>query len=74
MCVMRLFMPDNYTFQEYLLLIAMSDNVADLELVDELLLEDRANRVFNAFEYIDIRAAFILRLTRITIDEGERQL
>lgn len=67
-------MPANYTFQEYLLLIAMSDNVADLELVDELLLEDRANRVFNAFEYIDIRAAFILRLTRITIDEGERQL
>lgn len=66
-------MSGNYTFTEYLLLIAMSDTKEELELVNELLLEDRKNRVFDAFEYIDIRAAFVLRLTRITIDEAERQ-
>lgn len=66
-------MPGNYNFTEYLLLIAMSDTKEELELVNEMLLEDRKNRVFGAFDYIDIRAAFVLRLTRITIDEAERQ-
>lgn len=66
-------MPGNYTFTEYLLLIAMSDTKEELELVNEMLLEDRKNRVFGAFDYIDIRAAFVLHLTRITIDEAERQ-
>lgn len=67
-------MPGNYSFKEYMLLIDSADSKDELDLIDGQMKEDRESRSVTVFEYIDLKAAWILRLTKLTIDEAERNL
>ena len=63
----------NYSAKEYLLLIAIAESLEELALLKELLNEDRDNRCFDPYQYIDLMAVFMLRQLSLTIDEKERQ-
>jgi len=67
-------MPGNYSFKEYMLLISLADSKEELDLIDSQMKEDRETKAVDVFQYIDLKAAWILRLTKITIDEAERNL
>lgn len=65
-------MPGNYTFEEYLLLIASAESADELRLIDEQLQEDRNSKLIDVFQYIDLKGAWTLRLVQLTIDQAER--
>lgn len=67
-------MPGNYSFQEYMLLIASADSKEELDLIDGQMKEDREARTIDVFQYIDLKGTWIIRLTQITIDEAERNM
>lgn len=67
-------MPGNYSFNEYMLLIASADSKDELDLIDGQMKEDREGKTIDVFQYIDLKAAWIMRLTKITIDEAERNM
>jgi hypothetical protein len=66
-------MPGNYSFTEYLLLIDAADSIEELTLIDEHLKEDRENRLIDPFDYINVRASHLLKLTHITIEEAKKK-
>lgn len=67
-------MPGNFSFKEYMLLIASADSKDELDLIDSQMKEDRETKDIDVFEYIDLKAAWVIRLTKITIDEAERNM
>ncbi len=56
----------NYTPEEYLLLIQECESSEELRLIGEQIEEDKRNRCFPAFDYIDVRIAFSLRLISLS--------
>lgn len=67
-------MTGNYTFPEYMVLIAAADSRDELQLLDGLLQEDRKNKLIDVFQYIDLKSAWVIRLTEISADEAERNM
>ena len=67
-------MPGNYTYQEYLFLIASADTLDELDTVDELLKQDREALDIDINEYIRIKATWTLKLTDITIEEAKKKM
>jgi hypothetical protein len=66
-------MPGNYSPTEYLLLIDTADSLDELALIEENLKEDRTNRHIDPFEYINLRAHHLLKLTHITVEEARKK-
>lgn len=56
------------------MLIASADSKEELDLIDGQMKEDREARTIDVFQYIDLKAAWVIRLTQITIDEAERNM
>lgn len=67
-------MAGNYTFPEYMALIATSESRDELHLLDGLLQEDRKNKLIDVFQYIDLKSALVIQLTEISADEAERNM
>jgi hypothetical protein len=67
-------MPGNYTFNEYMALIASAESKDELQLIDGMLQEDRKNKLIDVFQYIDLKSAWVIRLTEISADEAERNM
>ncbi len=62
----------NYTVAGYRTLIASAESLEELKLIDEQLIEDQQNRFIKAMDYLELRSNYILRFTRLTIEEQER--
>lgn len=63
----------NYTVKQYQELIAGAESLDELALIREQMTEDRDNRCFDPFQYIDLMAPFIMKQLSLTIEETERQ-
>lgn len=55
-------------------LIASAESKDELQLIDGMLQEDRKNKLIDVFQYIDIKSAWVIRLTQITTDEAQRNM
>lgn len=55
-------------------LIASAESKDELQLIDGMLQEDRKNKLIDVFQYIDLKSAWVIRLTEISADEAERNM
>lgn len=61
----------NYSYVEYLVLIDAATCKGDLELINELMQEDRKGRCIDPFDYIDLKCNWVLKLAALTIEGYE---
>lgn len=55
-------------------LIASAESKDELQLIDGMLQEDRKNKLIDVFQYIDIKSAWVIRLTQITTYDAQRNM
>lgn len=67
-------MPGNYSFAEYILLIAACDSLEEIHLIEEQLKEDQDNGTIDIMQYIRLKLTWTLRLTDITIEEAKKKI
>lgn len=68
-------MPEpNYTYEQYLQLMAGAGSTEEMKTIEELLLEDQQNHNFDVMQYIELRGHYVLRFTQLQLNEHKDRL